>query len=360
INWGPWEGGMVTPALRKEFERLGVGLIPLLAGAECMVAELGSGSLDEVEVLIGDGFPEPAAPANNGRAQGTSASVNGRPPLTLTVSKRISREELSCLGSHIIGGRPVLPMALMLEWFGQAALQSQLGMKLRGLDHFRVYRGVTLEGTEPVQLGIYLAPPRNDGDLVEIDLELRGIASGTLHAGATALLGSTDPQRAPGRLDEALHREPYPHAPAAIYRDLLFHGPGLHAVRSVRGWSAAGMVAELAAAPRPSEWERDPLRTEWVTDPMAVDGALQLGILWCLESLGKPSLPSGGQRYRQYARFPEQGVTAALAVSEHSPHRLVADVSFFDAEGQLVARFEGLEWTADAGLRKAFAREVVA
>ena len=28
FGWGPWEGGMVTAALRKQFESEGVGLIP--------------------------------------------------------------------------------------------------------------------------------------------------------------------------------------------------------------------------------------------------------------------------------------------------------------------------------------------
>ena len=40
INWGPWDGGMVTPALRKLFETEGVGLIPLLDGAVFLVQEL--------------------------------------------------------------------------------------------------------------------------------------------------------------------------------------------------------------------------------------------------------------------------------------------------------------------------------
>ena len=32
INWGPWDGGMVTPGLRKVFESEGIGLIPLHRG----------------------------------------------------------------------------------------------------------------------------------------------------------------------------------------------------------------------------------------------------------------------------------------------------------------------------------------
>src|SRR5204863_9574660 len=37
INWGPWDGGMVTPGLRKMFESEGVGVIPLLDGSMFLI-----------------------------------------------------------------------------------------------------------------------------------------------------------------------------------------------------------------------------------------------------------------------------------------------------------------------------------
>src|SRR5262249_15286214 len=66
VNWGPWEGGMVTPGLRKVFEGEGVGLIPLLEGAVFLIQELGAAG-KAVEVIAlgkhrGSGVvPVPAA-----------------------------------------------------------------------------------------------------------------------------------------------------------------------------------------------------------------------------------------------------------------------------------------------------------
>lgn len=52
IGWGPWEGGMVTPALAQRFQSLGIPLIPLDAGARLFVGEGGVGP--DAAILIGD------------------------------------------------------------------------------------------------------------------------------------------------------------------------------------------------------------------------------------------------------------------------------------------------------------------
>ena len=40
INWGPWDGGMVTPALKKVFAGEGIGLIGLAEGGDFLVREI--------------------------------------------------------------------------------------------------------------------------------------------------------------------------------------------------------------------------------------------------------------------------------------------------------------------------------
>jgi NAD(P)-dependent dehydrogenase (short-subunit alcohol dehydrogenase family) len=53
VNWGPWDSrGMVSPQLRQEYERLGIGLIPLGSGADCLLAELGHGAQGPAQVIL--------------------------------------------------------------------------------------------------------------------------------------------------------------------------------------------------------------------------------------------------------------------------------------------------------------------
>ena len=52
LNWGPWDGGMVTPRIRRVFEDEGIGLIPVEAGARHLVRELATPIDGPVEVVI--------------------------------------------------------------------------------------------------------------------------------------------------------------------------------------------------------------------------------------------------------------------------------------------------------------------
>ena len=60
IHWGPWEGGMVTPALAARFRGAGVPLIPLAAGADFFVREIGLST--PLEVLAGGPLPTAGRP----------------------------------------------------------------------------------------------------------------------------------------------------------------------------------------------------------------------------------------------------------------------------------------------------------
>ena len=99
----------------------------------------------------------------------------------------------------------------------------------------------------------------------------------------------------------------------------------------------------------------DPLRSTWLGDPLVVDAGLQMGILWCHKALGSLSLPTFGARYQQYtASFPTKGVVAALEVRQQTTHRVTGDITFLDANGTVLARMEGYEWTVDPSLQHAF------
>jgi hypothetical protein len=356
INWGPWQGGMVTPALEQEFRRLGVGLIPLESGAASLIEELSPANAGDAEVLIGDGFP--AAPTPSAAIAKRSQPIDEVSP---AFERRLDVESHSFLRSHVIGGRPVLPVAMMLEWLGHAALHENPGLQLAGFDGFRVYRGVTLVEEECTVRGIAAHASRS-GEAYEVDTWLTADPSAQQpNARARAILVSKLPPAPVYAPPANLCEEAYPSSREEIYASLLFHGSHFQGIDRVLGCSRNGMMARLFTAPAPLDWMDEPLRSSWLGDPLVIDAGLQLGILWSIRHLGSAALPSFAKRYRQFrSTFPLSRLTAALQVCQSSAHKLVADVYFLDAEGTVVAQLEGVEWTVDASLSEAFRQEAVA
>ena len=369
INWGPWDGGMVGPDLRRSFERRGVGLIPLETGAACMVNELYGTDRAAVEVVIGSGFE--AACEAAGTPSGTSASAANPARTTRLVDRELAvvfERELDVerhpfLSSHVLAGRPVLPVVMMMEWMGHAALHANPGLVLRGFDDLQVLQGVVLNGRSRT-IRLAAGRIRRAGSSFEVDVELRGGPTGateTVHARARAILA---PDHSPAPAFESppgLAARPYDRGVDGAYEAVLFHGPRFRGLETIEGLSGAGIVASVRAAPPPSEWMSDALRAVWLCDPLVLDGAFQLAIIWCHEELGALSLPSRLAEYRQYARsFPSDGATIALRVSDRGRHRMCCDIAFVDRRGGLIAEIRGYECTVDASLEAAFREDVAA
>jgi hypothetical protein len=349
LNWGPWDGGMVTPALRELFAREGIGVIGLEAGAGCLLEELrAAGGPAEVVVLAGETRPAPAAPAVP-------------PALPVAFERVLDPAEFPVLAHHVLDGRPVLPVVLMLEWLAHAATVQNPGLKFHGLDELRVLHGVPVEGAPPL-LRVGAGKAQRRGGLWVVPVELRGVRPDgreVLHARAEVVLAAELPPAPDPAADPDLARMSL--TPAEAYgQGVLFHGPDLHAIERVEGCGPDGITGWLRAAPAPAAWLRQPLRPRWLADPLVLDGAFQLLILWSQEHRGAANLPCLLGRYRQYRPYPT-GLTRAVAVVSHATDGLArADIDLTDEQGRLVARLEGYECVLDLALARAFRRNRVA
>jgi NAD(P)-dependent dehydrogenase (short-subunit alcohol dehydrogenase family) len=351
INWGPWDGGMVTPGLKQEFARLGIGLIPLQAGAQALIDELCTPSGSPVEIVVGSSLP--SSPPRTTAEPGRPVARNGT--MAVAFERELSVETHAFLRSHVIAGQPVLPMAMMLEWLGHGALHNNPGLHMHALEDFRVLKGVVLSNG-PTAVRVLTSRARRTDGMFEVAVELRsGTANAEIrHAHAQAILTAQLPEPPKFELPAHLCERPYERSVEEVYRDILFHGPHFHALEEMTGISRHGIAARVRSAPPPADWMQHPLRSAWLSDPLAVDAALQLGVLWSHEELGALALPSYQAHYRQYRPFPKQEVTAVLEVSDTGPHSLAGRITFIDADGRVVAQSEGCEWTVDSSLRKAF------
>jgi hypothetical protein len=327
FDWGPWAGGMVDRALRAEFEREGVPLIPLDQGARAMAEELAALPGGEVELVVGAGLaPQPAA------------------RWTLATAVRLDAG-WPVLRDHQLAGRPVLPLAMTLEWFAQAAGPDT------SLEDVRVLRGVTLSG--PIQdVAVWRSPaePHEAGE--RFQLELRGNRD-QVHVRATAVPGRLprpDASALPGNL------RPFVTPASSLYGEQLFHGPSLQVLESIDGLSEAGMTLHLASPTDPRRLL--PHGERWSGNPAVLDGVFQALIVWCRAQKGAPSLPAQLGALRQWAPFPAGSMRATVRVRESLGATVVSDVDLLDDAGRVVARLEGYVCTVSPTLDRAFGASV--
>ena len=337
LDWGPWEGGMVTPALKREFQREGIGLIGLEAGAQHFVDEV-LATRAASESLIGVGLAE---------------SVTEATPASTTEQLDLDPATHLYLSDHQLAGSPVVPMAMMLEWFAAAAKRAAPGREVLSVEGLQVLQGIVLDAG-PVGAAVALA---DDGE-GRFHAELHD-SEGRVRARATVLVGSREPAPVARIPEDALTA--YSLSVDESYSRRLFHGGRFRAIEQIAGMSDVSMDADLKAAPSPSEWILGE-RGEWTTDPLAVDGALQSMILWCWEQRGSPCLPNRVGRFVQFRdRWPASGVRGHFSVHAGEGANVDFDVDLVDnADGTLVARMEGVRCTVSDSLVPAFGKAATA
>jgi len=362
INWGPWDGGMVSSSLKREFAKNGVHLIPIEDGAKCMLYEMMGDKSAPAEVVIGSNIiadNETDGEIRRSSEKKQEAVFKNKDPLSLTFKRELDVEKYPVLNSHILDGKPVVPFALMTEWLGHGALHENPGLILSGFDDMRILKGIKLD-QEKKLIRLMAGKARKNGKNYEVDVELRdGFKDNmpVIHSRAKAILAD-DPPRPPAfSSSEYFNSKTYPRSMDEVYEKILFHGNDLRGIKKIIGYSSEGIIAEISCAPSPEKWMTDPLRNRWIGDPLVLDSAFQMAIIWCYDEMGKVSLPSYLASYRQYCdSFPKDGITAILKVNEATDHIMRGDFTFLDPDNVIIARLTGYEAVFDASLYKAFKR----
>ena len=348
LNWGPWEGGMVTPALAKVFAGEGVGLIPYAAGGDLLAAELQNPDRPAEVVVIARPRAEsaPETPSKVGAAG---------PEMTVVFERTVSLFDHPVLRSHVLNDKAVLPLAIHAEWLSHAAMHGNPGRRYHGFNDLRLFQPVSVDELNPVHIEVLAgkAVATAAGFVVPVEIRSHKNDRAVTHSRADILLVEHLPA---GEMVAALPETgPYTHTADEAYEYFLFHGPDLRALERVDGVSEAGLIAYAKAAPEPVCWMDHPVRNHWLGDPLAMDAAFQMMILWTSHQHRRGSLPCYVGEYRQYRRaFPADGLLIALRVTRDNGTMIRADIDMIDGEGRLVARLINVEHVMDAALAEAF------
>ena len=371
VNWGPWDGGMVTPGLRAVFADEGIEVIGMQSGAAYLLDEI-AGSDGPAEVLVlgsGSQIPQVGSPPAPGRKgahasangartgrNGAGTAGNGTGELPTVFERTITTDTHEFMASHVLDGRAVLPAAITLEWLAHGALHGNPGLRFVGVDDLRVFKGVLVHPNESIQVRICADKAQKQGNEFLVVAELcSGGNNGRpiLHARAVVVLAAEQPEAGTAKLSGDLPA--LDQSIEAIYAETLFHGPKMRGLLAVESCGDAGLVARCRVAPPPRDWMEEPVRSRWIADPLVLDSGLQAMIVWTSDRVGELSLPSRFTRYRQFVpSFPEKGARIVIDVHERTNGKVVSDIDWIGDDGNLLARLEGYESVVDSSLGKAF------
>ncbi len=273
INWGAWNGGMVDESLKGHFEKQGVSLIPIGAGAEIFADLMLQPQTPPVEVVV---------TAEKKVDERLLAPI---PACLDRISVELAVKRFPFMESHKVKNEPVLPLVLVVEWFARALRQRYPHLTLLSLNDLKVLRGVSLGDEKTGRLlHVDFTNVHQNGTLT-LQLELRGPdevvhyrCQAELDSGPALMTNPASFQRGSGAS--------WPWTIEQAY-DQLFHGPDFHVLRSLDSIGETSASATLNGV-QLKEWEGGP----WTTDPAALDGGLQVALLWGIHRTGRQSLPS--------------------------------------------------------------------
>jgi NAD(P)-dependent dehydrogenase (short-subunit alcohol dehydrogenase family) len=345
LNWGPWDGGMVTPALRAMFAERHIDIIPVNSGAQMLVDELERRNSSAVQVLIGSAMNVPAH------------EIEPLSPLiTQRVQRTLSLRSNPFLQDHIIGGQPVLPTVCALAWMGNTTEQLYPGYTFFRAENYRVLKGIVFDDTLALAYSVEVKEVDKKEQLV-LDVLIssqtpqgkpRYHYSVRLYLCPQLLL-----QRAP-RYDLADYSSTNAQPGAPLYANgTLFHGPSFQGVTRVLNFTKERLTLECEM-PYVSEVDQGQFAIQSF-NPFLADVQFQSMVIWARLFYNAGSLPlraQAGEHYRTPA--PGEPFYVSLEVRSHSESSLIADIIAHDANGEIYSRVSGAEVTISAQLNRLF------
>lgn len=344
FNWGPWEGGMVTPELKRLFEDRNVEVISVEDGTRVFVEEATSTGQENPIVLIGNSMGAP------------QQSVNVSPKWV--VSRKINLDKSPVFHDHKIGRTSVLPAVHAISWMIDACLQKYNGFSFSSCKDFKVLNGVKFDETLADQYSLNLQETEGkDGNVAEIEVQVSSNPGKLqrLHYSSLIRLVHEPPEVPMNNLVDLNNTHNLPGS--AFYQDgTLFHGPKFQGIQQVLNISEQGLTLECLL-PEITVPEQGPFATDNF-NPFAMDLAFQAMLIWAWRFQKSGSLPLSMDMLEQFRLVPfGSKFYLSMSVNKNSPGAINANLLLHDKSGLLYSRVTGAEVTISKSLNKLFGKK---
>jgi len=332
VDWGPWDGGMVTPQLKRILTKKKIQVISLKEGTETLI-ELLHKPNSSPQWVVGSPMPFPSPKVGNDLQ-------------SYRIFRQLSLGANPFLADHVIGGKAVLPTVCAVGWFINNCEKLYPGFRFFSVRDYQVFKGIVFDQDLAEEYLLELKETQKSSGSVIFEGKISSESpEGKLrnHYQALVELRKTIPDQPQIQGFELLHESPQ--NGLQYYEDkILFHGPRFRGVQEVLNLSPSGLIArcELPSFPI-REQGQFPVGS---FNPFLADIHLQSLLIWASSQLGSIGLPlkiSGGTQYKP-VDF-DTTTYATMQVQSSSNHRLIADVISHDEMGNIYSHVEGAEIT---------------
>ncbi|KPU82329.1 hypothetical protein JI57_04175, partial [Psychromonas sp. PRT-SC03] len=343
FNWGPWDGGMVTPVLKQMFKKRGVYIIPVRSGAQLLVNELACASNRSPQILVG-----------NDMAGELKSETEIKKPQVSHLLKRISVPNNPFLTDHKIAGNAVLPTVCAIAWMQDATLRLHDGYHYAGLQDFKLFKGIIFDGAQSDEYCIECKTLKTEQNALFVEVRISSQSkakSPVSHYIATVHLTKNKSAQPSYAQDlPALNAQSH-----TLYDDgTLFHGPSLQGITGILACDEKGLLlsCNVASSVRQLQGEFDVDKSNIFSNDLVYQALL----VWVRKQLGLGSLPTATQHWQVYADVPlDTPFYLSLKVQENKRNKKIsADVLLIGKQKQVFASLTGVQVIANKSLNALF------
>ena len=381
FNWGPWDGGMVTPELKRMFDQRGVYIIPVQSGASLLVSELAANNNRCVQIVVGTDMSgsDSARSENSGTEHLNSESTETLEKVAESARflsnqriKTFNHLDNLLLADHQIDGQQVLPTVCAMAWLKSVCEELYPEYQYQGLENFKLFKGIIFDGTHADQFIIDTNLVAESDNALSIEVVVssekeqgkpffhyRGLVKLTkveivtsnivLNKPASALSLLTYPSPLPDFVKNKQSSEA-----KALYSDgSLFHGVSLQGIKHIHQLDQSGLLLECVIEKSVARVQGEFLLGD--SNVLANDLVYQALLVWTSKQIGSGSLPTSTESWQVF-REVEVGeyFFIKLNITKQLGQSVFGDLLFIDQHKNIMSKVTGAEVTCSASLSQLF------
>jgi len=368
FNWGPWDGGMVTPELKRMFNDRGVYIIPLDAGAQLLVSELAADTNRCAQILVGNDMggeeessveaetkesPVKKPESNQLSSQATGESDLVKKPQVSRFTKNLLATNNAFFADHQIGENQVFPTVCAIAWMVEASESAYTGYHYLGLKNYKLFKGIIFDGTQAEDYLIDLKLLNDTGEQLEVEVKISSEKAGKTAFHYSAVLTLTN-----NKESAPVYQAELPAISAQqhnLYDDgTLFHGESLQGITAINHCDDQGLILScvINSSVKQKQGEFDVTNN----NVFANDLVYQALLVWVRKQLGLGSLPSATAQWSVYQEVPvDQPFYLKLELTANKRNKkVIADIQIINTDKQILASIVGAQVTASETLNDLF------